>query len=64
VNGLKISFLGLFDATEWQPSVNWNGDELILETKNGKVNAHWHFDVDDNKAAQLQKGFLSKILKF
>jgi hypothetical protein len=61
-NGLKISFLGLFDATEWQPSMNWNGDELILETKDGSVNVH--FDDEDNGAAQPRKGFLSKILKF
>jgi len=62
VNGLKISFLGFFDATEWQPGVDWNGDELILETKDGNVSVH--FDDDENGGAQPQKGFLSKIFKF
>ena len=64
VNGLRTSFLGLFDATEWQPSMNcqWNGDELILETKDGNVSVH--FDDEENGAAQPQKGFLSKIFKF
>lgn len=61
VNGLKISFLGHLDATEWQPSVDWNGDELILETKDGSVSVH--FDDEENGAAP-RKGFLSKIFKF
>jgi hypothetical protein len=62
VNGLKISFLGFFNATEWQPGVDWNGDELILETKDGNVSVH--FDDEENGAAQPQRGFLSKIFKF
>jgi hypothetical protein len=62
VNGLKTSFLGLFDATEWQPSMNWNGDELILETKDGNVSVY--FDDEENEAAQPQRGFLSKLFKF
>ena len=61
VNGFKISFLGLFDATEWQPSVNWIGNELTLETKDGSVNVH--FDDEENKDAHPQRGFLSKIFK-
>jgi len=62
VNGLKIGFLGLFDSTEWQPGVDWNGDELILETKDGNVNVY--FDDEENGAAQPQRGFLSKLFKF
>jgi len=60
VNGLKISFLGHIDTTEWQPSADWNGDELILETKDGSVSVH--FDDEENGAPR--KGFLSKIFKF
>lgn len=60
----KTSFLWLFNTTEWQPSVNWDGDELILETKDGNVDVY--FD-DENAAVQPQSGFLqilSKIFKF
>lgn len=62
VKGLKTSFLGLFNATEWHPSVNWNGDELILETKDGNVSVY--FDDEENVAVEPQRGFLSKIFKF
>lgn len=62
VNGLKISFLGLFDAAEWQPGVDWNGDELILETTDGNVSVL--FDDEENGPAQTRKGLLSKIFKF
>ena len=57
----KTSFLWLFNTTEWQPSVNWDGDELILETKDGNVDVY--FD-DENAAVQPRSGFLSKIFKF
>ena len=60
-NGFKIRFVGFFDATEWQSSVDWNGDELILETKDGNVSVY--FDDEENGAAQPQRGFLSKIFK-
>jgi len=50
-NGLQISFLGPLDVTEWQPWMDWNGDELILETKDGNV--HVCFDDEEDSKRKV-----------
>jgi len=47
VNGSQVGFLGSLDVTEWQPGMNWNGDELTLETKDGNVHVYF----DDEKSS-------------
>jgi hypothetical protein len=51
VNGLKIGFLGPLDVAEWQPGVDWHGDELILETKDGNVNVY--FDDEESPSGRF-----------
>jgi len=51
VNGMQTSFLGSMDVTEWQPGMDWNGDELTLETKDGNV--YVYFDDEESSSGRF-----------
>ncbi|KAJ3512411.1 hypothetical protein NLJ89_g3541 [Agrocybe chaxingu] len=65
VDRVRRSFLGHFDPSEFDASVQWAGDELDAETMNGAVRIYFD-DEASPPGAQKSKspGFLERLFRF
>ncbi|CAA7268865.1 unnamed protein product [Cyclocybe aegerita] len=65
VDRVKRNFLGHFDPSEFDASVQWAGDELDAETMNGAVRVYFD-DEGSPPGAQKPKspGFLERLFRF
>ena len=59
VDRLQKSFLGDFKHEEWTSDEEWQGDELIAETRNGSVKLHY---MDEPLTAT--PGFFERLFTF
>jgi len=59
VDRVQKSFLGDFKHEEWTSDAEWEGDELLAETRNGNVKLHY---MDEPSVAN--PGFFGRFFSF
>jgi len=57
---VQRSFLGYFNPSQWEIGTPWEGDELLIESKNGSVNVSF----DDEATAPSGQSFFSRLFSF
>jgi len=60
MDGVQRSFLGNFNPSQWEIGVPWEGDELLIETKNGSVKVFFD-DEGDGPTTLRGQSFFSRF---